>query len=119
MVNHCSNSDCRAEFKVLREGDLYAYERRSNNTEFFWMCFACAAKFEMYLDPTGCVSIRLKTAVNRAQPPHPDGSLRLISHSIQPTHRTDTVPSGESAYSFVSIIERFSAAFRMRRSVES
>ncbi len=117
MLKRCVNPACREEFKLLNGGDLYALERRSDNTEFFWLCSECAVNFDLYLDPAGCVSIRLWNAINHAQPPHPDANLRLISRQTRP--RPNAMPSGERASTFVSIHEPFSAAFRMRGGLES
>jgi hypothetical protein len=35
MVSCCVNPACRAEFRSLNTGDIYAVERRSADTEFF------------------------------------------------------------------------------------
>jgi hypothetical protein len=112
MVKRCVNLRCREEFKLLNGGDLYALERRSANTEFFWLCSACACAYELSLDLTGCVSVRELSLVHRVPPPHPDANLRLISRMMR--LRPNTLPSGERASSFVSIVERFSSDFRMR-----
>jgi hypothetical protein len=101
MVNRCVNPACREEFKLLNAGDLYAHERRSYGTEFFWLCATCASRFDVYLDPADGVSVRPRSIANRAQPPHPDGDLRLVSHSRRPAPRPQTAPSGERAFSFV------------------
>ena len=114
MVNRCSNADCRAELKALNGGDLYALERRSADTEFFWLCSACARKSALYLDPTGCISVRVWSIMYRAQPPHPDCNLRLISRSIQPTPRLQTLPASERAYSFAFGAGPFSSDFSER-----
>ena len=107
MVKRCGNSSCREEFKPLNGGDLYALERRSANTEFFWLCSACACAYELYLDPTGCVSVRVWNLIHRAQPPHPDANLRLIS-------RHDETPAKHAALrrtSFYFCVDR-RAVFR-------
>ena len=114
MVNRCSNRDCRAEFKVLNGGDLYAYERRSADTEFFWLCSVCASGYDLYLDPKGRIEVRARNPAHQGRPPHPDGSLRLISRSIRPTLRPNTMPSGVRVSSFVPILEPASSTFRMR-----
>jgi hypothetical protein len=98
MVNRCVNPACREEFKLLNAGDLYAHERRSSSTEFFWLCATCAGSFDLYLDPAGCVSVRPRNAANRAQLPNPDGNLRLVSRSKKPAPRPQTIPSGERAF---------------------
>jgi hypothetical protein len=117
MVKRCVNSSCCEEFKLLNGGDLYALERRSANTEFFWLCSACACMYELYLDPMGSVSIRAGGLINRVPPPHPEVNLRLISRMTRP--RPSTMPSGERESTFVSIDEPFSAAFRMRGGLAS
>jgi hypothetical protein len=117
MVKRCVNSSCREEFKLLNGGDLYALERRSVNTEFFWLCSACARAYELYLDPMGTVSVRDGSQIHRVPPPQPDANLRLISRMMRP--RPDTMPSGERVSTFMSIDEPFSAAFRMRGGIAS
>ena len=93
MIKCCVNPACRVEFKHFKGGDLYAFELRSANIEFFWLCPACACLFELYLDPVGYVSVRAGSLIHRAPPPHLDASLHLISHLMRP--RPDTMPSGE------------------------
>jgi hypothetical protein len=117
MLKRCVNSSCCEEFKLLNGGDLYALERRSANTEFFWLCSACAREYELYLDPIGTVSVRDGSLIHRVPPPHPDANLRLISRLMRP--RPNTMPSGERASTFMSIDEPFSAAFRMRGGLAS
>jgi hypothetical protein len=114
MVNRCVNPACHEEFKLLNAGDLYAHERRSTGTEFFWLCATCAASFDLYLDPAGSVSISPRSTINRAQPPHPDGYLRLVSRSRKPVPRPHTMPSGERTFSFVFDAGPLSSAFRQR-----
>jgi hypothetical protein len=117
MVKRCVNSSCHEEFKLLNGGDLYALERRSVNTEFFWLCSACARVFELYLDPMGTVLVRNGSLIHRVPPPHPDVNLRLISRMTRP--RPNTMPSGERESTFVSVDEPFSATFRMRGGLAS
>jgi len=114
MVNCCVNPACHEEFKLLNAGDLYAHERRSTGTEFFWLCARCAASLDLYLDPAGSVAVRPQNATNRAQPPHPDGDLRLVSQSRKPAPRPRTMPSGERTFSFVFGAGPNSSAFRAR-----
>jgi len=116
MVKQCVNATCHEEFKLLNGGDLYALERRSANTEFFWLCPTCAGEFELYLDPMGHVATQERSVIHRVPPPNPDANLRLISHLTRP--RTDTRPSGERASTFTAIDERFSSDFRMRGGME-
>jgi hypothetical protein len=99
MVDRCSNPHCRMEFKALSSGDLYAYERRSAETEFFWLCSVCAPRYDLYLDRSGCVSVRARCAVHHEVPPHPDGNLRLVTRSTRSMSRLQTIPSSERASS--------------------
>ncbi len=114
MVNRCVNPACRQEFKLLNAGDLYAHESRSSSTEFFWLCATCAASFNLYLDPAGRVSVRPWSAANRAQPPHPEGDLRLVSRSKKPAPRPQTMPSGERTFSFGFDSDLYPNPFRAR-----
>ena len=79
MVTSCVNPACRTEFRFLNPGDLYALERRSTDTEFFWLYSAYVPRVALSLDPMGCVSVRPKSDAVRPQPPHPDGYLRLVA----------------------------------------
>ena len=79
MVTSCVNPACRTEFRFLNIGNLYALERRSKDTEFFWLCSACVPVVALSLDPMGCVSVRPQSDAIRPQPPHPDGYLRLVA----------------------------------------
>jgi hypothetical protein len=99
MVNHCINPDCRAEFDVLSSGDLYAYERRSVDTEFFWLCSECAARYDLHLDPACSVALRARGADHGA-PPRPGCKLRLVTRSRRSMPRLQTVPSGNRAHRF-------------------
>jgi hypothetical protein len=114
MVNRCLNPDCRTEFKLLNAGDLYAYERRSADTEFFWLCSACACKFDLYLDSSGRVAVRARNVLNRASPPTLDGHLRLVSRSAKPMPRPQTIPSDERSTSFASGAGSLFSDFRVR-----
>ena len=89
MVTSCVNPGCRTEFKFLNTGDLYALERRSTDTEFFWLCSACVPVVALSLDPMGSVSVRRKSDAVLPQPPHPDGYLRLVAQRklCTPWHR--------------------------------
>jgi hypothetical protein len=95
MVDRCANPACRAEFKLLSMGDLYAYERPSASTEFFWLCSACGTKVELCLDPKGGISVRPRDGNNRPQLPDPDGHLRIVCRPMKRIPWHHTVPSGE------------------------
>jgi hypothetical protein len=111
VVNCCVNPACSEEFRLLNAGDLYAHERRSTNTEFFWLCSTCASRLDLYLDPAGSVSIRERSAGHGAQPPNPDTHLRLVSRSTKPIPRPHTLPSEERRTSFAFGAGPFSPAF--------
>ncbi len=89
MVSCCVNPACRTEFRSLDTGVLYAVERRSVDTEFFWLCSACVPVVALSLDTMGCVSVRPQSDAVRPQPPHPDGYLRLVAQRKlrTPCHR--------------------------------
>ena len=82
MVSHCINPTCNAEFKKLTTGDLYAFETRSSNTEFFWLCSACVPLVNLFLDLTGGVAVRDKLTTRLQQKQNADSQLRRVySHS--------------------------------------
>ncbi len=87
------------EFKVLSSGDLYAHERRFAETEFYWLCSNCAARYDMYLDRAGRVSMRRRNAIRQGWPEYA-GTLRLVTRSTRSMPRLQTTPSGERATSF-------------------
>ena len=116
MVNRCANSVCRAEFKLLNAGDLYAHEKLHSDTEFFWLCSPCASGFNLRLDAMG--SVQLRPRGERALPPHRDGSLRLISRAVRPASLLHTMPSGEQASSYVFVVGPLPEMFRARGILE-
>ncbi len=79
MINRCVNPDCGTELKVFNIGTLYALERRSVNTEFFWLCPACEPTVALCLDSKGSVVVKSRSGNEHHQPPHPENRLRLIS----------------------------------------
>ncbi len=92
MVSCCVNPACRTEFKLLNTGDLYALERRSADTEFFWLCSACVPVVALGLDAMEGVSVRPRSDVRRPQLPHLDSRLRLVARSSvgrTPWHRSN------------------------------
>ena len=92
MVSSCVNPACCAEFKLLNGGDLYALERRSTDTEFFWLCSACVPVVALRLDAMGGISVRPRSDAQRPQPPHSDSHLRLVARSSMdpmPWHRAN------------------------------
>jgi hypothetical protein len=84
MINGCVNPDCGIELKVFNSGNLYALERRSADTEFFWLCPACTAVVALRLDPQGSLAVKPRSEKEHRQPPHPDNRLRLIPRFAEP-----------------------------------
>jgi hypothetical protein len=85
MISCCVNPACRAESKSLNTGDIYAVERRSADTEFFWLCSACVPVLALSLDPIGSVSVGPRCDAGHLQGPHPDGRLRLLYGPVEHT----------------------------------
>ncbi len=75
MVSCCANPPCRIELKLLNGGDLYALERRSADTEFFWLCSACVPIVALRLDAMAGVSARPRSDAPRPHPPHSASSV--------------------------------------------
>jgi hypothetical protein len=109
MVSHCANPECRAEFKFLNSGNLYAFEWQFAATEFFWLCSACLPRLTLYLDSMGHVAARLRSEVASQYPSESVGCLRLIysvtgsisPFPIGPVHESALVKP-LSAYSYSS-----------------
>lgn len=81
MVSSCMNPACSQEFRFLNAGALYAFEKQSADTEFFWLCSACAQVVVLDLDSTGHVSVRSRSST--ATRPHNICSrLQLIYRPI-------------------------------------
>lgn len=116
MVSCCVDPACCAEFRLSSIGDLYALERRSADTEFFWLCPACVPVVALALDSMGCVSVRPQSHAVRPQPPHPDGYLRLISQRKLPTpwHRAGSPPRGRRSQADMDAI-RFLRQARLHK----
>ena len=114
MVQHCVNPACRREFQLLHAGDLYALERGSADTEFFWLCSDCACMFDLLVNESGVVGLsehgepRLTSRTARA------GELRLISRCARPAPRPDSRPTSERTYSFVHGVEPHFSSYRPR-----
>jgi hypothetical protein len=97
MVRRCNNPACGSEFKLLNTGALYALERKSADTEFFWLCSECAPLFDLCLDPHGKVEVKPRACRKPEQPPHGDPVLRLVAG---PVHRIPWrwgIPANERA----------------------
>jgi hypothetical protein len=95
MVDCCANPACRAEFKLLTTGDLYALERRCADTEFFWLCSACFARYELQLDSHSTPTIIPRAIRQHTRPAAREATLRLISCAIRRIPWRKTVPSNE------------------------
>jgi hypothetical protein len=100
MVNCCANPACCVEFKLLNGGSLYALERRTVDTEFFWLCPACSSTFDLRLDAKGRTVVMSQGEISHARRPCPDGDLRLVSRPTRRLRWQHTTPSGERATSF-------------------
>jgi len=96
MVNCCVNPACHTEFKLLSCGDLYALERRFS-AEFFWLCSACASRFDLYLDGMGCVSVRPRGDKGQGHPPQPDPNFRVVARAVRRVPWRHAIPAGERA----------------------
>lgn len=96
MVDCCANPGCHADFRLFHSGDLYALERRSANTEFFWLCSECAPQFDLLLDVAGRLSFRPRGERVLRRPDNPDRNLRLVSRAATRNPWHDATPSGES-----------------------
>jgi hypothetical protein len=94
MLNRCVNPACRTEFKLFNSGTLYAHERRSADTEFFWLCAPCHLVPCLGLD--GLVSVMPRAAVGSVQPPHPDASIRIVARPMPRVPWRSAVPAGEA-----------------------
>jgi hypothetical protein len=105
MVSCCVNPACRIEFRSLNTGVIYAVERRSADTEFFWLCSACVLVVALSLDSMGNVSVGPKCDAGHLQAPHPDSRLRLVYSPVENTPwlraglaRGLTLPDGHECY---------------------
>ncbi len=79
MVEQCVNPDCQQEFKRSTSGELYALDRLSAETEFFWLCSICASHFVVCLEPEGRVGMRSRAEFISLQQADPERHLRLVS----------------------------------------
>ena len=89
MVNHCVNPGCHEEFKYFSAGELYALERRSAATEFFWLCNVHASRFVVCLEPAGCVGVKPRAEFCSLQRPDPERSLRFVTRRSVGTPQVD------------------------------
>jgi hypothetical protein len=79
MVNRCVSPSCQGEFKCFIAEELYALDRRSADTEFFWLCPVCASHFLVCLEPAGCVGLKPKAEFRSPERPDPERRLRLVT----------------------------------------
>jgi hypothetical protein len=103
MVNHCVSPSCQEEFRCFTAGELYALDRRSADTEFFWLCPACASRFVIFLEPAGRVGVKPKAEFRSPERPDPERSLRLVTPRSVGTPRLEagrprrmTLPAGRA-----------------------
>jgi len=95
MVDCCANPGCNEDFRLFNSGDLYALERRSANTEFFWLCSECAPQFDLLLSATGHLSFRPRSDGRQARSADPGSTLRLVSSATHRLPRRNTIPADE------------------------
>jgi len=84
MVSRCFNPGCQAEFRALNSGSLYAFERRSADTKFLWLCSACVPLVSLFINPTGSVAVGPKLIGGLRQRPNETSRLRLVYNSLEP-----------------------------------
>jgi hypothetical protein len=84
MVSRCFNPGCQVEFRALNSGSLYAFERRSADTKFLWLCSACVPLVSLFINLTGSVAVGPKLIAGLRQPPDQDSRLRLVYNSLDP-----------------------------------
>lgn len=73
MVAKCANPSCKAEFRYLHEGRVfaltcrdaaYAFSLRANfagqvqGLQYAWLCDGCAAQYDVVLDTEGDLKLR-------------------------------------------------------------
>ena len=79
MIKRCINPGCQEEFTCFTAGELYALDRRSADTEFFWLCPVCALHFVVCLEPAGCVLVKARAEFCSRQRPDPERNLRRVT----------------------------------------
>jgi len=114
MVQHCFNPACHQEFRLLHAGDLYALERQSADTEFFWLCSDCASRFDLYLEASGVVVLGVQGSVRPPRRSSVEGELHLISRCARPAPRPDSRPTAERYHSFAHRAEPHFSGYRTR-----
>ena len=100
MISQCVNPDCHAEFRVFNSGFLYALERPSADTEFFWLCSLCADRFKPCLGADGEVAVMPRLQSEGGLPPRWEGEIRLVSAPAQRIPWRSAIPSDETAHRF-------------------
>ena len=96
MISRCINPVCHTEFKLYNSGTLYARDRRSADTEFFWLCAPCASHLVPCIEPDGSVSATPRCAQKSSQPGHPDESIRMVPRLTPRNPWRNAVPGGET-----------------------
>jgi hypothetical protein len=79
MVNRCVNPGCEEQFKCFTAGELYSLDRRSTDTEFFWLCPVCASHFVVCFEPADRVGVKPKAEFHSPERPSPERRLRLVT----------------------------------------
>ena len=100
MVKRCLNPACQQEFqeefRLFNTGYLYAYELASRDTEFFWLCAACAAHVVPFVDDAGGVSVRPITQGAAFFPASRAAALRIVSAPARRIPWRRNAPAGEA-----------------------
>ena len=94
MVNCCVNPACRTELRLLNSGDLYAIEKPSADTEFFWICTNCSSRFNLCLDSMGMISLQPRGESEPTHPPQIQARLRLVARARRHMPWRHAVPAG-------------------------
>jgi hypothetical protein len=87
MVNKCANPVCRTAFRLLESGDLYALEQKTVDTQFFWLCPACASRFVLHLNAWGGVVLSLRGEQEEDDLQLSDVSLHRVAHAVLNTQK--------------------------------
>jgi hypothetical protein len=95
MIDRCAKPGCGADFRLFNSGDVYALERRSESTEFFWLCSECAPQFDLLLNADGRPSFHPRGERSQARPANPELMLRLVSPATRRIPSNMTAPSDE------------------------
>ena len=94
MVSHCTNPVCGIESRSFSSGYLYAHERQSADTKYFWLCFPCGSQFVPDLDSDHRISVMPRSRSRSLPPPRTDGYMRLVATPMRRMPWSSAVPAG-------------------------